>query len=462
MSSQYAIAAGSGSSEISRVPESSYMEALISSNHTINAEQNPLFSNIVLINEEPICYNSMPVGLMGSYPGNGIYYYQWQLSKTSATDGFSDIISATSQQYNSPALTSTTWLRRIVTFEGVPDTSEAVKATVIPETISLVITNPLPVCAPGTVDITAAAIVAGSPSGLTYSYFSNPEATNAVSNPAAISSFNNFNDNYYIKATNKCTSAVAPVRVVINQKPDLSAVGVASPICKGQSVQLYAHSPGNTTEWLGIGAGPTVQVSPAANTTYTAQATSAAGCTRTATTEVTITDFKVSLNATNPQIIAGTPVTLQAASNKSFEVIGWMPARYFAIQTVTDQTITINDSTRSFSVIGISEDGCRDTAYTKITLSPNTSDMYIPNAFSPNQDGKNDLFKVYGSSIKEVEIKIYTQWGKLIYETKDNVTGWDGSHKGAPQPMGIYMYAIKVRLDNEDSFIKKGSINLIR
>lgn len=422
----------------------------------------PLFSNIISINTDPICYNTAPQGLIGSYLGVGTFTYQWQASTASDSNGFTDLASGNSAQYFSGPLTQSTWFRRIVGSGGVYDTSNAVKATVLPETIALIINNPAAVCAPATIDLTAPAIVAGSPSGLTYGYYSNPEATNTVSNPSAISSFTNLDTYYYIKASNACTSAVAPVRVIINQKPDLSVVGATSTVCKGQEVELYAHSPGNSTEWIGIGTGPTVNVYPMISTTYTAQATSPQGCTRTATASIVVSDFKMSLSVASPTVTAGLPFTLQAGANQNFETVSWSPVAYFPVQTQGTQNITIHDSTRTFSVTGVSEDGCRDTTFLTVSPLANTTDIFIPNAFSPNRDGKNDVFKVYGSSIQEVEIRIYTQWGKLICDTKNNTNGWDGSYLGKPQPIGIYMYAIKIRLDNEDSFIRKGSINLIR
>lgn len=103
-----------------------------------------------------------------------------------------------------------------------------------------------------------------------------------------------------------------------------------------------------------------------------------------------------------------------------------------------------------------------DIAAVKVTVTGNPGDLFIPNAFTPNNDGKNDVFKVYGSALKEAEIRIYTQWGAKIFETGDNTIGWDGKSKGVDQPVGVYIYVIKIRMQDEDTFIKKGTINLIR
>ncbi len=170
----------------------------------------------------------------------------------------------------------------------------------------------------------------------------------------------------------------------------------------------------------------------------------------------------MSLAANPDPVIAGNPVTLTPSCVTNFTVNGWLPENLFASQTAPTQSFTISDTSRTFSVIGRSEDGCLDTASVKVSIDVNTTDIFVPNAFTPNNDGRNDIFKVYGSSVKNIEMKIFDQWGRSVHETGNNATGWDGTSKGKPQPVGVYMYVIKIRLDNEDSFIRKGTVNLIR
>ena len=114
-----------------------------------------------------------------------------------------------------------------------------------------------------------------------------------------------------------------------------------------------------------------------------------------------------------------------------------------------------------YTVTGIGANGCRASDTLKVDLDMRDK-LFVPTAFSTNGDGKNDVFRVYGSTVKGADIRIYTQWGAQIYETNDNATGWDGKSKGLAQPVGMYIYVIKVRMQDEDTFIKKGTINLIR
>lgn len=414
---------------------------------------------------DTICYNTSPGNIMGMNPGSpGTFTFQWQSSTTSSSAGFSNIVSADQRDYMPGNLTVTTWFRRITTAStGETYTSNVLTVVVLPHIINLIINNPASVCMPQTIDLTDPAVVAGSSAGLTYSFFNDAGATDPLLTPAAISSTVALNRNYYIKGADKCgNEAVAPVRVVINAVPALSVSGPASPVCRGTQVTLTATAAGSTVQWQGVGTGHNVAVEPNATTTYVAVATDANGCTASANAVVNVISFDMELTANPATVLSGNPVTLTASSNTLYTVNAWLPENIFSNQSATTQTIVATGTAHTLSVVGISEDGCRDTAKIVLNVSTNESDVFIPNAFTPNNDGKNDVFKVYGSSIKEVDIKIYNQWGNFVFETKDNILGWNGTQNGKHQPVGTYMYIIKIRLNNEDSFIKKGSFTLIR
>ena len=97
-----------------------------------------------------------------------------------------------------------------------------------------------------------------------------------------------------------------------------------------------------------------------------------------------------------------------------------------------------------------------------ITVRPLNKDVFVPNVFSPNGDGKNDQLLVYGNYINKVEMYIYNQWGQLVTMINSRTQGWDGTHKGKPQPVGVYVYALKAVLSDGRTVTLKGSITLIR
>jgi gliding motility-associated-like protein len=108
----------------------------------------------------------------------------------------------------------------------------------------------------------------------------------------------------------------------------------------------------------------------------------------------------------------------------------------------------------------VSDTGGIDTAVTSITVN---YCIDIPNAFSPNSDGLNDVFRVISSgAFSNVDLKIYNRWGQLIFESAGVNNGWDGTFKGIPANVGVYVYTVTVRLANGETFIKNGNVTLLR
>jgi len=107
--------------------------------------------------------------------------------------------------------------------------------------------------------------------------------------------------------------------------------------------------------------------------------------------------------------------------------------------------------------------GCAGTSQSYlITVLALDKDVFVPNVFTPNGDGKNDILYVYGNYINTVEMRIFNQWGQQIAGINNKTQGWDGRHKGNSQPVGVYMYVLKAVLSDGRTVNKKGSITLIR
>ena len=117
------------------------------------------------------------------------------------------------------------------------------------------------------------------------------------------------------------------------------------------------------------------------------------------------------------------------------------------------QTITI-------SVIALGVNSCQNSEAQK-TATTLVDEIFIPNTFTPNGDGKNEAFKVYGNVIERMTMKVFNQYGQLIYESNDLSAGWDGRHKGKLQPIGVYFYAIRLQLKDGSEVTRKGSVNLL-
>ena len=325
----------------------------------------------------------------------------------------------------------------------------------------LVVNNPAGTCSPATIDLTNPAVTAGSQGGLTYNYYQDPAGTIPVANPAAVG----ITGTYYIKGVDLltgCSTTIDPVLVDIFAKPVVTASASATDVCKGTLITLTASSPGNTIDWPGVGTGNVVTASPLDSTVYLAIATSPNGCLDTAAVNVGVIPFKITLTANPDPVLAGTNTILTTSANFAYNILSWSPSIFFADQTALTQNIIVKDTSKSFTVIGQSAGGCLDTATLFVAVDPNLKDFFIPNAFSPNGDGTNDVFKVYGSSVRDVTLRVYNQWGELIFESKNAQNGWDGTWKGRPQTVGVYVYVAQVTFYNNVSIKRKGTVELIR
>lgn len=89
--------------------------------------------------------------------------------------------------------------------------------------------------------------------------------------------------------------------------------------------------------------------------------------------------------------------------------------------------------------------------------------IFAPNAFTPNEDGNNDVFKIFSNCIDFKEMYIYNRWGEKIWYTSDMNTGWDGTYKGVKQNQGVFVYVIYYQtIFNRSNKMLKGSVTLIR
>lgn len=91
------------------------------------------------------------------------------------------------------------------------------------------------------------------------------------------------------------------------------------------------------------------------------------------------------------------------------------------------------------------------------------SDLLIPSAFTPNGDGKNDIFKILNFTNQHlVEFKVFNRWGTVLFRTNNPLEGWDGTFKHIIQPTGLYGYVIRIAYQEGVEETYKGTVTLIR
>jgi gliding motility-associated-like protein len=145
----------------------------------------------------------------------------------------------------------------------------------------------------------------------------------------------------------------------------------------------------------------------------------------------------------------------------------WIPATGLDNANIATPTFKYNDSV-SYVIVASDTTGCADTAY--LNIGAQNCESYIdgPEAFSPNGDGTNDYYTLFGNKIAQYDLKIYNRWGELVYEDSnladlnDMSKGWDGTYQGKPQAVGTFVYYLAATDDYHKQVSKKGNITLLR
>jgi gliding motility-associated-like protein len=200
---------------------------------------------------------------------------------------------------------------------------------------------------------------------------------------------------------------------------------------------------------------------------YSVTVSDSKGCFQVLNTTVYQPDsLELIVNPTDATINLGQSVQLQAASNYSAITYQWTPS-YGLSCTDCDAPVSTTYQSITYTLTGtVNPNGkaCTATIKIPVTVIPNYN-MYIPNAFTPNGDGVNDYFEIFGNkaALKFVEVQIFDRWGEKVFDSNDINFKWDGIYKGAQLNPGTFVYQIKaVFLDNHSEDVYKGSLLLLR
>jgi gliding motility-associated-like protein len=412
----------------------------------------------------------------------------------------------------------------------------------------LKVTDPSDVCSPGVVNLTAAAITSGSATGLTYTYWKDANATQALANPDKVS----VSGTYYIVGTSStgCTSAPTAVKVTVNPLPVATIIApTQTAICDKSSITLTARG-GTSYQWLLNGSA----IAGATDSTYAAsQAGSyevnviALGCTSKVAAPVNLTLIKAAVpkfsnsstcidvpvsffNETDttlsgsvnwlwdfgdgqtstllnpiytykksggyivkltvtPKLCSSLPVSFTknitvdipplgikypnvlAVKNKATPLSArfiangytylWMPST--GLNNAAIQKPVFNFSLEQLYRVRLtSAGGCITMDTVKVSVY-DSSDIFVPKAFTPNKDGKNDLLQPFLVNITTLKFfRVYNRWGQLMFQSSDSKQGWDGMYNYKPQPLETYTWIAEGIDGNGTTIFRKGQTVLIR
>jgi gliding motility-associated-like protein len=101
-------------------------------------------------------------------------------------------------------------------------------------------------------------------------------------------------------------------------------------------------------------------------------------------------------------------------------------------------------------------------SHSNVVCSDTRMNLFVPNAFSPNGDGKNDVFQVRGTYLAAFELKIFNRWGELLFESNSLQNSWDGTFKNKKCPMGVYYFQLKAKGIDNQKVKRTGNLTILK
>ncbi len=192
--------------------------------------------------------------------------------------------------------------------------------------------------------------------------------------------------------------------------------------------------------------------------------TDSAGCSRVPTpSEKILMSVKslpeIVISPLDTMVAPGAQVTLNANVSGSLASYQWLPAQNFvSASSLSPVTQPVNANTNYF-FNAITTDGCTVSKEIIVRILIN---LIMPNAFTPNGDGRNEIFRIPANTyINLHEFAVFDRWGNKIFSTTNSSHGWDGTVNGKKQDAGVYIYVISGS-DKNGKVAYKGSFMLIR
>jgi gliding motility-associated-like protein len=371
--------------------------------------------------------------------------YQWQKSFNGAA--WTDIPGATATTFNADFTGSENpgkYLFRLLVAES--GNINSVTCRVASQPVNIIVTSipaiaassNSPVCEGGNI------VLSGSGNSITWQ---GPNGFTASGNEVTIPQAQQIHSGDYIASTQlngcKWTDTTA---VIISPRPTVTVNIDSVTICEGDSVQLTATGAASYQWTPATGLSNTTQAdivaAPVASTVYSVIGADANQCTDTATVNIKVHNRPTANAGADIAVLKGTTVNLNGSVTGEQLSYWWTPD-YAMLGSQTLSPSVSPDRDTSYILHVTSDAGCgsdRDTV--RVTIF---KEVLIPNAFSPNRDGKNDLWNIAGlNSYPRAELVLFDRYGRVVMKSS-NYQPWDGTRNGEPLPTATYYYVIDLR-----------------
>jgi gliding motility-associated-like protein len=242
-------------------------------------------------------------------------------------------------------------------------------------------------------------------------------------------------------------------------------------VCIGSAVQINAIG-AIRYSWAGNGitnaTAASINVKPNATATYTVTGFGSDGCfTQTKNITITVIPLPIVNAGSDTSVMVGSSFVLRPSYSSDVNQYRWTPSQYLNCTICATPTTTPREPI-IYTVTARNQYQCEASDSRKIDLICNNESVFVPNTFTPNNDGVNDVWYPRGSGIKSIRfIRVFNRWGQLIFErlnfnADDRSAGWDGTFKGQPLPADVYVYSLGMVCDNNQVVETRGNVMVVR
>jgi gliding motility-associated-like protein len=280
------------------------------------------------------------------------------------------------------------------------------------------------------------------------------------------------NTTYQVRGINGFgCEATDTVRITVKQ-PFTVQAHLGDTLCKGESLELFANG-AELYEWYPAAGLDKADASrpkarPDASVTYRVVGKDDRNCfTDTAYVPMVVYPWPVVSAGEDQKVGTGSSVTLKATISPDATSFRWMPATGLScIDCLTP--VAAPRQSIMYTLEARNEGGCLSRDMVSLHVFCDNSNLFIPNTFSPNSDGHNDVFYPRGKGVFSIRaFRVFNRWGDLVFERtnfqpNDITAGWNGMHKGRMASPDVYIYTLEVVCTNNTIFNEKGNVTLMR
>jgi len=286
-----------------------------------------------------------------------------------------------------------------------------------------------------------------------------------VANPFAVTK----NTTTY-QVTANIGSCSATNRIVVTTVPyPFVNAGNDTIICFNTAVQLRGVSDGSVFRWAPAQSLNSAVIlnpvaTPVETTDYILSAFDTRGCPKRSTDTILVTVLPdiAPFAGNDTSIIVEQPLQLNATGGTTYL---WTPSTGLSSPTIPNPVALYSepyDAIR-YKVLVSNEAGCIDSAFVTVKIFSTGPTVFVPSAFTPNADGKNDVLRPIAVGMKQIDFfSVYNRWGQRVFTTQVNGKGWDGTVNGVQQPTGVFVWMVKAVDYNGKQYLKKGTVTLIK